>query len=94
MSDTKTRTRAKPHTIAEAAAVFTPTHPDFIADVEALVDATGSDYIDCCLEVCFRRGIDQENVVGIIKSNKQFRGKLEASATKLNFLKHNKRKGK
>jgi hypothetical protein len=60
---------------------------DFIADVEAMVEAGADGYIDSILECCARRGIDTDQVTALIKKSKQLKGKLQNEARRLRFLK-------
>lgn len=62
---------------------------DFISELECMVKS-GAGYIECILELCNRRGLEQEQVIPLIKKNKSIHSKLTEEATVLNCLKKRK----
>ena len=62
---------------------------NFVADVENMVKH-GAGYFEAILEWCFRKGIEQDQIVPLIKGNKAFQLKLQEEAAELHFLKKKK----
>lgn len=63
----------------------------FISDIEAMVK-TGAGYVEAILHWCHLKGIEQEQILPLIKNNKTFHNKLTEEATTLHFLKKRKTK--
>jgi len=61
----------------------------FVTDVEAMV-RSGAGYVEAILHWCHLKGVEQEQIIPLIKSNPTFRNKLTEEATTLHFLKKRK----
>lgn len=56
------------------------------ADIEALVQEHGLDYIDAALHYAESNGLEVETVAAMIKSNAKLKAKVRQEGEDLNFL--------
>jgi hypothetical protein len=64
-------------------------NPDFsfVSEIERQVKETNVGYLDCIFDYCSKRNLEYEQVIHLIKSNPEFKNKIQAEAEALNLLK-------
>lgn len=58
----------------------------FQKEINAIVERTGTDYLDAVVHYCNKNGIEVETVASLIKSSVKLKSAIQVEAENLNFI--------